>query len=169
MRLFIAIMLSDDMKKAVTGTMHELKKADVRGSYVPAQNLHVTLAFIGETKDASAVKTAMQTLSCKPFRMAFAEMGVFDNLLWVGIKGNQGLNQLAKYVGTALDEAQIPYDRKKFVPHVTIIRNMGGPWKKVSPPKADMTVKKVSLMKSEQKNGKQVYTEIFSVDLGGKA
>ena len=53
MRLFIAIMLSDDMKKAVTGTMHELKKADVRGSYVPAQNLHVTLAFIGETKDAS--------------------------------------------------------------------------------------------------------------------
>ncbi len=169
MRLFIAIMLSDDMKKAVTGTMHELKKADVRGSYVPAQNLHVTLAFIGETKDASAVKTAMQTLSCKPFRMAFAEMGVFDNLLWVGIKGNQGLNKLAKYVGTALDEAQIPYDSKKFVPHVTIIRNMGGPWKKVSPPKADMTVKKVSLMKSEQKNGKQVYTEIFSVDLGGKA
>lgn len=169
MRLFIAIMLSDDMKKAVTGTMHELKKADVRGSYVPAQNLHVTLAFIGETKDASAVKTAMQTLSSKPFRMAFAEMGVFDNLLWVGIKGNQGLNKLAKYVGTALDEAQIPYDRKKFVPHVTIIRNMGGPWKKVSPPKADMTVKKVSLMKSEQKNGKQVYTEIFSVDLGGKA
>ena len=169
MRLFIAIMLSDDMKKAVTGTMHELKKADVRGSYVPAQNLHVTLAFIGETKDASSVKTAMQTLSCKPFRMAFAEMGVFDNLLWVGIKGNQGLNKLAKYVGTALDEAQIPYDRKKFVPHVTIIRNMGGPWKKVSPPKADMTVKKVSLMKSEQKNGKHVYTEIFSVDLGGKA
>lgn len=169
MRLFIAIMLSDDMKKSVIGTMHELKKADVRGSYVPAQNLHVTLAFIGETKDAAAIKAAMQTISCKPFRMAFADMGVFDNLLWVGIKGNQGLNKLAKYVGTALDEAQIPYDRKKFVPHVTIIRNMGGPWKKVSPPKADMTVKKVSLMKSEQKNGKQVYTEIFSVDLGGKA
>ena len=31
-----------------------------------------------------------------------------------------------------------------------------------------MTVKKVSLMKSEQKDGKRVYTEIFSVDLGGK-
>ena len=36
MRLFIAIMLSDDMKKSVIGTMHELKKADVRGSYVPS-------------------------------------------------------------------------------------------------------------------------------------
>ena len=146
MRLFIAIMLSDEMKKSVIGTMHELKKADVRGSYVPAQNLHVTLAFIGETKDAAAVKAAMQTISCKPFRMAFADMGVFDNLLWVGIKGNQGLNKLAKYVTTALDEAH-------------------GPWKKVSPPKGDMTVKKVSLMKSEQKDGKRVYTEIFSVNL----
>ena len=85
MRLFIAIMLSDEMKKSVIGTMHELKKADVRGSYVPAQNLHVTLAFIGETKDAAAIKEAMQTISCKPFRMAFADMGVFDNLLWVGM------------------------------------------------------------------------------------
>ena len=154
MRLFIAIMLNDDMKKSVIGTMHELKKADVRGSYVPAQNLHVTLAFIGETKDAAAIKAAMQTISCKPFRMVFADMGVFDNLLWVGIKGNQGLNKLAKYVTTA-----------KFVPHITIIRNMGGPWKKVSPPKGDMTVKKVSLMKSEQKDGKRVYTEIFSINL----
>ena len=128
MRLFIAIMLSDEMKKSVIGTMHELKKADVRGSYVPAQNLHVTLAFIGETKDAAAVKAAMQTISCKPFRMAFADMGVFDNLLWVGIKGNQGLNKLAKYVTTALDaahgrpleegvSAQGRHDGQKSVPH----------------------------------------------------
>jgi 2'-5' RNA ligase len=42
MRLFIAILLSEEMKKSVTGTMHELKKAGVRGSYVPAQNLHLT-------------------------------------------------------------------------------------------------------------------------------
>ena len=76
---------------------------------------------------------------------------------------------MSRWPSSARPKTPIPYDRKKFVPHVTIIRNMGGPWKKVSPPKADMTVKKVSLMKSEQKNGKQVYTEIFSVDLGGKA
>ena len=59
------------MKKSVTGTMHELKKAGVRGSYVPAQNLHVTLSFIGETKDAAAIKAALQTLDDKPFRMSF--------------------------------------------------------------------------------------------------
>ena len=109
--------------------MHELKKAGVRGSYVPAQNLHVTLSFIGETKDAAAIKAALQTLDDKPFRMSFAELGVFDNLLWVGIKGNQGLNKLARHVAAALDEA-IQYDRKKFVPHITT--QHGRPWKKVS-------------------------------------
>ena len=46
MRLFIAIQLSDEMKKTVTGTMHELKKAGVKGSYVPLQNLHVTLLSV---------------------------------------------------------------------------------------------------------------------------
>ena len=51
MRLFIAIPLSDEMKSAVTGTMHEMKKAGVKGSYVPTRNLHLTLAFIGEMKE----------------------------------------------------------------------------------------------------------------------
>ena len=168
MRLFIAIQLSDEMKKSVISTMHELKKAGVKGSYVPSQNLHVTLAFIGETKDSGAVKDAMKTVFSKPFRMAFTDMGTFDNLLWVGIKGNQGLNKLARHVGEALDAAEIPYDHKKFVPHVTIIRKMGGPWKKVPAPKGEMMVKKVSLMKSDLKDGKRVYSEIFSIDIGGE-
>ena len=59
MRLFVAITLSDEMKKTVTGTLHSLKKAGVKGSYVPSQNLHLTLAFIGEVKDSSAVKEAL--------------------------------------------------------------------------------------------------------------
>ena len=53
MRLFIAIQLSDEMKKTVTGTMHELKKAGVKGGYVPLQNLHVTLAFRRSSRPAS--------------------------------------------------------------------------------------------------------------------
>ena len=163
MRLFIAIQLSEEMKTSVVGTMHTLKKAGVKGTYVPVQNLHLTLAFIGETKEKEAVKAALQTVSFKPFRLSFSEMGTFEDLLWVGIKGNQGLSKLAKDVAGALDQAGISYDRKKFVPHITIIRRMAGKWKQVPSPKGEMMVKKISLMKSEQKDGKRVYTEIFSV------
>ena len=56
MRLFIAIRLSDEMKSSLLDTMHAFKKSGVKGSYVPGQNLHLTLAFIGETKETAAVK-----------------------------------------------------------------------------------------------------------------
>ena len=48
MRLFIAIPLSTEMQKALVACMHDLKKQGVEGNYVPAANLHMTLAFIGE-------------------------------------------------------------------------------------------------------------------------
>lgn len=47
MRLFIAVSLSEDMKKDLVRFMHEMKKQGVEGNFVPAQNLHMTLAFIG--------------------------------------------------------------------------------------------------------------------------
>ena len=160
MRLFVAIQLSDDMKKMITGTMHGLKKKGVKGRYVPAQNLHLTLAFIGEQSDPGPVKEALEKVSFKPFKLTLSNMGSFGDLLWVGMKGNQGLSALAASVREALDQARIPYDRKKFVPHITIIRKASGNWKQVPPPRGDMMVKKISLMKSTFKDGKPVYTEI---------
>lgn len=163
MRLFVAIQLSEEMKSSITGTMHALKKAGVRGSYVPTQNLHLTLAFIGETKDAAVVKEALGTVSFKPFRLALSDIGCFGDLVWIGLKGNQGMPAVVKSVRDALDVAGIDYDRKKFMPHITIIRKASGPWQQVPAPKGEMMVKKISLMKSEQKDGKRVYTEIFSI------
>jgi 2'-5' RNA ligase len=165
MRLFVAITLSDEMKKTVTGTLHALKKAGVKGNYVPAQNLHLTLAFIGETKDSTAVKEALQTVKWKSFRLSLAEMGTFGDLLWVGLKGNQGLSAAVQEVRGALDAAGIAYDKKKFAPHITIIRKMSGNWKSLPAPKGEMMVKKISLMKSEVRDGKRVYTEIFAVEV----
>lgn len=163
MRLFVAIQLSEEMKSSVTAYMHELKKAGVKGSYVPARNLHLTLAFIGETKEAAAVKEALASVNYKPFRLAMTETGNFGDILWVGLKGNQGLSQLAKAVRDALDAAGIGYDKKKFTPHITVIRKVSGKWQTTAAPKGEMMVKKVSLMKSEEKDGKRVYTEIFSI------
>ena len=140
-----------------------MKKAGVKGSYVPKQNLHLTLAFIGETKDASAVKEAMRQVKYKPFRLSVSEMGTFGSLLWAGMKGNQGLAAAVKDIRSALDAAGIEYDRKKFVPHITLIRKFDGKWQTVPAPKCEMMVKSISLMKSEIKDEKRVYTELFSI------
>ncbi len=162
MRLFIAIQLSDELKAAATSVMLELKKSGVKGSFVPTQNLHLTLAFLGDVKESGPVKDALRTVSFKPFRISFSEIGNFGDLVYVGMKGGQGLAGAAASVRKALDAAGIEYDRKKFVPHITIVRKAAGRWQ-LSSPKGEMTVKRISLMKSEERGGKRVYTEIFSV------
>ena len=160
MRLFVAIQLSDELKKTITGTLHDLKKKGVKGNYTPAQNLHLTLAFVGETDDPGAVREALQSVSFKPFKLSLSDMGNFGDLLWVGMKGNQGLSAAAKSVRDALDAAGIEYDRKKFKPHITIIRKASGNWKQIPAPKGEMMVKKISLMKTTFKDGKPIYSEL---------
>ncbi len=161
MRLFIAIQLSDPMKKALVNMMHELKKQGVEGNYVPAQNLHMTLAFIGEYDDPARIKEVISRVPVPEFRMSLSDMGNFGNILWAGVKGNQKLKAYVKDLRSALDAEGIPYDRDKFVPHITLIRKYTAKRSyKVSMPKAEMMVKRASLMKSEQKNGKPVYKEL---------
>ena len=161
MRLFVAIQLSDEMKKALVACMHDLKKQGVEGNYVPAQNLHLTLAFIGEYDDSAKVKRVIESVPLPQFRLSLSEKGNFGNLLWAGVKGNQKLKTYVKELRGALRAAGIPFEEDKFVPHITLIRKTAA--KKAYQahlPKAEMTVKKVSLMKSEMKNGKMVYREM---------
>ncbi len=161
MRLFIAIRLSDEMKKALVTCMHDLKKQGIEGNYVPAQNLHMTLAFLGEYDDPSKVKEVIRKVPLPEFRLALSEKGNFGNILWAGVKGNQKLKTYVKDLRAALAAEGIPFDKEKFVPHITLIRKVSAkkPYQ-VHLPKADMTVRKASLMRSEQKNGKMVYKEL---------
>lgn len=161
MRLFIAIQLSDEIKKTLVACMHDLKKQGVEGNYVPAQNLHLTLAFIGEYDDPAKVRKVIGSVPLPQIRLSISGKGNFGNLLWAGVKGNQKLKTYVKDLRAALKEAQIPFDDDKFIPHITLIRKTVAkkPYE-VHLSKAEMTVEKVSFMKSEMKTGKVVYREL---------
>lgn len=161
-RLFVAVTLSDEIRKSVNQTLHEMKQCGIKGNYSPTANLHLTLAFIGEIREPEQVMDALRTVTWKPFKLSLDGLGCFGDILWVGVKGNQGLNGTARAVRDALSAAQIRFDTKKFEPHITLIRKTSGNWKQVPAPKGEMMVKKISLMKSEQKNGRPVYTEIMA-------
>ena len=161
-RLFVAITLSDEIRKTVNQTLHEMKQCGIKGNYSPTANLHLTLAFIGEIREPEQVMEVLKTVSWKPFKLSLDGLGCFGDILWVGVKGNQGLNNAARSIRDALSSAQIRVDAKKFEPHITLIRKASGNWKQVPAPKGEMMVKKISLMKSEQKNGRPVYTEIMA-------
>ena len=160
MRLFIAIQLSEKMRKALVSCLHDLKKQGVEGNYVPAQNLHLTLAFIGEYRDPEQVKRILASVPLPAFRLALSEKGNFGNILWAGVKGNQKLKTYVRDLRAALKNAGIPFEDDRFTPHITLIRKVSArsPYQ-VHLPKAEMEVKRASLMKSETKNGKVTYRE----------
>ena len=161
MRLFIAIPLAEEMKKELVACMHDLKKQGVEGSYVPAQNLHLTLAFIGEYDNPAQVKKVLESVPLQPFRLSLSEKGNFGDILWAGVKGNQKLKTYVKDLRGALKDAGIPFADDKFIPHITLIRKASARKSyEVRLPKAEMMVKKASLLKSEMKGGKTVYKEM---------
>ena len=110
MRLFIAIPLSTEMQKALVACMHDLKKQGVEGNYVPAANLHMTLAFIGEYDDPKKVRQVLEKVPLPGFRLTLSEKGNFGNLLWAGVKGNQKLSAYVKELRAALKEEGIPFE-----------------------------------------------------------
>ena len=67
MRLFIAIKLNGRMKKQVREVQESFRRQGVRGNYTPEENLHITLAFIGEYGDPDGVLEAMENADFQPF------------------------------------------------------------------------------------------------------
>lgn len=163
-RLFVAVQLSEQMKNSLVEVMHDMKNQGVVGSYVPKQNLHMTLTFIGETDKRQQIQEIMSEIGFQPFRIALTEAGNFGDTQWIGVKGNQKLKGYVNELQKRLREEGIPFDGKKFTPHITLLRKTKAsrPYT-VKAPKLDMNVEKISLMKSEFKDGKPVYKEMFSV------
>ena len=164
MRLFIAVWPADNIKKELIRFMHDLKTQGTGGNYIPAQNLHMTLAFLGEVKNPDPVKEAMAAVPAEHFRLSLTDCGYKGDLLYVGVKGNQKIKKYVSDLKMALDQRGIACDKSKFEPHITVIRGLKGkrPAKPAAAPE-EMTVKKISLVKSEEKDGKRIYKEIYSV------
>ena len=159
MRLFVAIQLNQSVKQLAKDVQSTFKQFGVRGNYTSQENLHITLAFIGEYGDPNAVMDALKSVRFAPFAVTIDEVGSFDELWWMGPSDSGDLNKLAGKVRHALSDAGIDFDKKKFNPHITLVRRAGG--KKDIPIQIEenieesMRVNGISLMKSEQ--GKHVY------------
>lgn len=167
MRLFIAIKFSPEIENALLSLQSEMRKSGISGNYTKQENLHLTLAFIGESDHPDKVIEALNNVEFEPFDMSLEkQLGNFGDIIWIGIQKNPALMSLARKVRKALDDHHINYDRKSFRPHITLIRKA---WSgtsnfiannKTGLSEAKMTVDKFSLMQSQRISGKLVYTEI---------
>lgn len=164
MRLFIAIRLSDAMKDSLIHTQNALYDRGVRGNYTSEENLHLTLAFIGEYPDFEPVLDALSAVSFRPFELRLEGMGRFGDLWWAGMSDSAPLTAVVRRVRRALAENNIPFDRKRFTPHITLIRKAAGEMPGLAPGPIAMTVETISLMRSDRGRNGMIYTELGTLE-----
>jgi len=160
MRLFIAIKLNPDLRNTLTDVQQHLIRRGIRGNYTNTDNLHITLAFIGDYDEPDFVTEVISEVPFSPFPISLSALGHFGDLWWVGIRDNVELASYVKRLHQALYEAGIPFDKKKFSPHITLIRKAIGTLPVVSVPQTTMNVDHISLMRSERGSNGMIYTEI---------
>ena len=167
MRLFIAILFDENIIDALTDFQDDLRARGVAGNYTRRENLHLTLAFIGDHGDPYEVLDAMERVRFRPVEISLGGAGSFRDLFWVGLSDNPELAGYVRRLRRELLASGIPFDKKKFSPHITLIRRASFEGGKAIPadyiPEGKMRAARVSLMRSERGKQGMIYSEVGSV------
>ena len=166
MRLFVAINFNDETRNRLIRIKDELWKNSEQGNFTLPENLHLTLAFLGEcnVKQTADAKAALDMISFDYFDLEIERVGCFKrndgDLWWAGVKECEYLTQLQQNLTDKLRLAGFTVEKRKFSPHITIGRKVvtGEKARLVEP--FGETVSKVELMESKRINGKLTYVPI---------
>lgn len=130
MRLFVAIEIPREIRDALAVFLKEMRGIAPQAKWVRAENLHVTLKFLGET-EAPKAKTIESTLgsihSAQPVTLEFRGLGFFPNdkrprVFWAGMEASANLKALTEDIDHSLHRLGFPLEDRPFTPHLTLAR-----------------------------------------------
>ena len=170
MRLFVAINCNKETRSRLLALRDVLRGKSQRGSFSASENLHLTLAFIGEVspKKVDNIKAIMDTVTFEPFTVAINQLGTFSRgtLWWAGLREDKPLLVLQREIEHKLALGGFEMDDRKYSPHITLGREVVTDTKQWQIEPFGEMVSKVDLMKSERINGKLTYTAIYGKEAG---
>lgn len=127
MRAFIAIPVDPAIVAAILKAAEPLRAVGADVKWVEAQNIHVTLKFLGEIEDAVAARLRADLREAakrhRPFDMSVAGFGMFPKVVWVACEAP--LAPLAADLERVTEAQGVPREDRPFRPHVTIGRVKG--------------------------------------------
>ncbi len=129
MRCFIALSLPEETMDYVKRICEDLSRY-VEGDFVPEDNLHITLDFLGEIalsdKDKVIDTVFRAVKGLKPCDISLQKFILLNkgSVAALEIKKNDALLRLQKSITDALTEAGFSVDLKPFRPHVTVARRI---------------------------------------------
>jgi 2'-5' RNA ligase len=125
LRLFVALALPTLVKTQLGALAGGIPGA----RWLPPENYHLTLRFIGEIESwrAEEVDTALAAIRAPRFDLTLAGIGTFEKggriqSLYVPAERSEGLSRLQAKVETALQRIGLEPERRRFAPHVTQAR-----------------------------------------------
>jgi 2'-5' RNA ligase len=146
----------------------------VRGRPPPAENLHLTLAFLGqvnaERRAALAAIGAAAAAAAPPFLLTLDRVGAFRGagIAWAGAdRAPPELLQLVAALNDGLAAAGLPVERRPFHPHVTLARRGTRAPEGIAPAPLSWRVDRLVLMASDTLPAGPRYREVDAWPLAG--
>lgn len=121
-RLFVALSPPAEIIDALGDLQTGLRGA----RWLPDDNFHLTLAFIGEVDrhGLEEAASALAGVAAPAFALKLSGCGYFGDrkprALWAGVTATPALSHLQAKIDVALRRVGVLEDRRKFTPHVTL-------------------------------------------------
>lgn len=135
-RSFIAIPLSPEVQRNARRLLRDLRQGKDGIKWVPEENLHLTLKFLGDVVDrdvpqvCQAIRRASEAIA--PFELEFAGTGGFPSadrprVIWAGVpRGGEELIQLVSVLEKELADLGFKPEPRDYRPHLTLGRVRSG-------------------------------------------
>ncbi|MCG8651806.1 MAG: RNA 2',3'-cyclic phosphodiesterase, partial [Pirellulales bacterium] len=131
-RSFIAIPLAGEIRRGAVGLIQRLRQQDDGIKWVPTDNLHLTLKFLGEVDNIEIPNVCgvlrRVTEKIVPFELSFAGTGGFPEIerpriLFAGVRDeSQTLCELVADLETHLADLGFKPEPRDYRPHLTLGR-----------------------------------------------
>ncbi len=131
MRLFLAINLGPDQRRAIADAIGPLRAEAPRLNWAGDARLHLTLKFLGEQppESATGIARAMDGVATRHrrFVMRLGGIGAFPNfrrprVVWMGVTPDPRLELLHHDVEEACASLGFDVEGRAFRPHLTLAR-----------------------------------------------
>ncbi|MEA4847070.1 MAG: RNA 2',3'-cyclic phosphodiesterase [Clostridiaceae bacterium] len=182
MRTFIGADFNRDIKESIAGVQHIVRENSEKGRFKYVGNFHLTLKFLGEVQQVKIpdIGRSLKNIASKHRRICLNidKIGYFDgkgsiHALWLGFSGElDKLSALYTDIDEEMNRLGMKKEIKAYTPHITIAQDLilKIPFDKLEE-KIDfqsfraVEIREISLIKSEEAEGKRIYTPISTFQL----